>query len=40
MSGGFMYAAPIPIWLVILVLLILVLGGVKLVKLILMALKG
>jgi len=35
-----MYAAPIPIWLVILVLLILVLGGVKLVKLILMALKG
>jgi hypothetical protein len=40
MSGGFMYAAPIPVWLVILVLLILVLGGVKLVKLILMALKG
>lgn len=35
-----MYAAPIPVWLVILVLLILVLGGVKLVKLLLMALKG
>ena len=30
----------IPIWLVIPVLLLLVLGGVKLVKLLLMALKG
>lgn len=37
-SGGFMFA--IPGWLVILVLLLLVLGGVKLVKLLLMALKG
>ena len=33
-----MYA--IPIWLVIPVLLLLVIGGVKLVKLLLMALKG
>ena len=30
----------IPVWLVIPVLLLLVLGGVKLVKLLLMALKG
>jgi hypothetical protein len=30
----------VPIWLVIPVLLLLVLGGVKLVKLLLMALKG
>ena len=40
MNGGFMYAAPIPVWLVILVLLLLVLGGVKLVKFFLMMLKG
>jgi hypothetical protein len=38
MGGGFMSA--VPGWLVILVLLLLVLGGVKLVKLLLMALKG
>jgi hypothetical protein len=37
-SEGFGFA--VPGWLVILVLLLLVLGGVKLVKLLLMALKG
>jgi hypothetical protein len=34
------YAVQIPIWVVIPVLLLLVLGGWKLVKLLLMALKG
>ena len=34
------YAVQIPYWVVIPVLLLLVLGGVKLVKLLLMALKG
>ena len=38
-SGGILMFA-IPGWLVILVLLLLVLGGVKLVKVLLMALKG
>jgi len=38
MTGGFMFA--VPIWLVIPVLLLLVIGGVKLVKLLLMALRG
>ena len=38
MSGGFMFA--VPVWVVIPVLLLLVLGGVKLVKFLLMALKG
>ncbi len=38
MSGAFMFA--VPGWLVILVLLLLVLGGVKLVKLLVMALKS
>lgn len=38
MSGAFMFA--VPGWLVILLLLLLVLGGVKVVKLLLMALKG
>ena len=38
MSGGFMFA--VPGWLVILVLVLLVLGGFKVVKLLLMALKG
>jgi hypothetical protein len=33
-----MYAAPIPVWLVILVLLLLVFGAVKLVKFLLMEL--
>ena len=37
-SGGFMFA--VSPWLVIPVLLLLVLGGMKLVKLLLMALKG
>jgi hypothetical protein len=38
MNGGFMFA--VSPWLVIPVLLLVVLGGVKLVKLLLMALKG
>jgi hypothetical protein len=38
MGAGFMFA--VSPWLVIPVLLLLVLGGVKLVKLLLMALKG
>jgi hypothetical protein len=38
MLGGFSFV--IPIWVVIPVLLLLVLGGFKLVKLVLMALKG
>ena len=38
MTGGFTFA--VPIWLVIPVLVLLVIGGVKLVKLLLMALRG
>jgi hypothetical protein len=38
MSGGFGFA--IPIWLVVPVLLLLLLGAVKLVKLLVMGLKG
>jgi hypothetical protein len=38
MTGGFMFS--VPIWVVLPVLLLLVLGGVKLVKMLLMALKG
>jgi hypothetical protein len=39
-SWGIDFAAPIPMWVVILVLFLLVVVGVKLVKLLLMALKG
>ena len=38
MAGGFSFV--VPMWVVIPVLLLLVLGGFKLVKLVLMALKG
>ena len=40
MSWGIDFTEPISLWLVMLLLLLLVLGGLKLVKVLLMALKG